>query len=101
MRRVIAACFLVLIASAAQADSCDDATAAYIGGDYPNALKLLVPLAERGEACAELRLGYMYQGGQGVEKDPEKALDFFKQAAAQGNNEAKAQAAMLEKSAGG
>ncbi|MGH9808741.1 MAG: tetratricopeptide repeat protein, partial [Terriglobia bacterium] len=57
-------------------------------GDYATALKELRPLAERGNAKAQYRLGRMYEFGQGVAVDKAQALAWLRKSAAQGNSEA-------------
>jgi TPR repeat protein len=44
----------------------EDGIAAYRSGDYATALRILRPLAEQGNAAAQLNLGSMYAHGQGV-----------------------------------
>jgi TPR repeat protein len=44
--------------------------------------------AANGNADAEERLGEIYRDGEGVEKDPAKARDWFAKSAAQGNKDA-------------
>ena len=56
--------------------------------DYAAAFKQLAPLAEHGNADAQLILGKMYMGGQGVLKDLDQAIKWFKASATQGNAEA-------------
>ncbi len=41
--------------------------------------------AQQGDAEAELRLGYLYDKGAGVTKDPAQAVELYKKAADQGN----------------
>ena len=57
---------------------------AYINGDYKRAYDILSPLAADGNPDAQKMLGIMYDYGQGVEKDPNKALDWYIKAASQG-----------------
>ena len=57
-------------------------------GDYAAALKLLVPLANRGDATAQLRLGVMNETGQGMPENQRRAVVRYRQAAEQGNAEA-------------
>ena len=45
--------------------------AAYDRADYAAALRELAPLAEKGDAAAQYRLGRMASLGQGVPRDPE------------------------------
>jgi len=59
--------------------------AAERSGDYRTALSNLVPLAESGNSLGQLRLGYYYSMGKGVEKDPSKAVGWYRKAAEQGN----------------
>ncbi len=56
--------------------------ALYNGKDYANALKLYTYLAEEeNNSDAQTSLGYMYQNGQGCQKDDAKAVEFYKKAA--------------------
>ena len=65
-----------------------DGLDAHQKGDYPLALKLLIPLANKGDATAQLRLGVMNEMGQGVPQNHKKAVMRYRQAAEQGNAEA-------------
>jgi uncharacterized protein len=60
---------------------------AYQQGDYGTALKQLTPLAQKGNAEAQVVLGTMYLKGQGVAKDPSQALKWYTSSAEQGNSE--------------
>ncbi len=51
----------------------EDGEAAYNRGDYATALRLLGPLAEQGNAGAQLHLGQMYAQGEGVAQDYKEA----------------------------
>ena len=62
--------------------------AAYDKGDYATALAEFLPLAERGDAIAQLRLGYMYEFGRGVPQNDKEAIRWFCAAAEQGNENA-------------
>jgi len=53
----------------------------YNAKDYANAMKLYTELAEENDANAQTSLGFMYQNGQGCEKDDVKAVEFYKLAA--------------------
>jgi TPR repeat protein len=53
--------------------------------DYATALKAFTPLANKGDAAAQLDLGEMYQLGLGVTKDPKQAVAWYTKSAAQGN----------------
>lgn len=76
---------LFAFAGQAMADSLSDAEDAYNAKDYPKAAKLLGPLAEKGNAYAQLNLGMMYDNGQGVPQDFKEAAKWYRLAAEQGN----------------
>ena len=57
---------------------------AYTAGDYELALKSWEPLAETGDASAQVNLGIMYNQGHGVIQDDKEAFKWFKLAAEQG-----------------
>ncbi len=58
--------------------------AAYARGDYGAALRAIRPLAEQGDARAQARLGTMYMNGEGVPKNAEEGVRWYREAAAQG-----------------
>jgi TPR repeat protein len=66
----------------------EEGIAAYQGGDYVTAWKVLRPLALRGDAEAQLKVGEMYFFGRSVAKDYPKAKFWFVRAAGQGLAEA-------------
>lgn len=57
----------------------------YENGNYREAIRYLNLLSNQGNAAAEAFLGFMYHHGYGVAQDSEKAVDFYKMAAKQGN----------------
>ena len=57
-------------------------------GDYVTALKEWKPLAEQGDALAQLNLGVMYHNGQGVPQDYKTAVKWYILSAEQGNAKA-------------
>jgi TPR repeat protein len=61
---------------------------AYERGDYAEAFRQLKPLAERGDALAQTKLGNMYYLGLGVLEDDGEAARWFSMAANQGDPEA-------------
>ena len=75
--------FLIGVSTCAKADDMDDAAAAYRNKDYANALRLVLPLADRGDAKAECLLGTMYQYGSGVPKDVAESLRLIEASANQ------------------
>lgn len=79
------ACLLLALAvtpAAVQAQA-DPARAAYDREDYANALALNAPLAERGDADAQYRMGMMARFGWGMERDPKAAARWLRRAADQ------------------
>lgn len=66
----------------------EDAEAALRRGDYASALPLYTTLAEAGDAQAMVRLGALYQKGEGVARDLPRAITYFTEAAARGNADA-------------
>ena len=62
----------------------EDGIAAHDRQDYATAQKLLRPLAEKGGALAQHKIGFMYSFGQGVQKDPVEAGKWYRKAADQG-----------------
>ena len=61
---------------------------AYSQGDYDTALQEWRSLAERGNAGAQLNLGFMYDHGYGVPQSYEEAIRWYRKAAEQGNDRA-------------
>lgn len=76
---LLAASFIAM-AGSALAGSYDDAMTAYDKGDYDTALKMLRPLAQRGDTGAQYSIGRMYAKGQGVPKDEAEAKAWFSRA---------------------
>jgi TPR repeat protein len=62
----------------ANATPLEDAEAAYTKADYPTAVALFRPLAEKGDAAAQNRMGQLYQYGQGLPRDFMEALKWFR-----------------------
>jgi len=56
----------------------------------PKDFKSLKALAEKGDAIAQYNLGVMYDEGKGVEKDEKEAVKWYRKAAEQGDDDAKA-----------
>jgi TPR repeat protein len=87
-RQLFATVTLLICASLSVGADIESGTRAYQQKDYSTALKEFAPLAEQGNAVAQLFLGRMYMMGQGVLKDPDQAVKWFKASAAQGNADA-------------
>ncbi len=62
----------------------EDVIAADERGDYAGEMQLLKPLADRGYAKAQSKLGLMYNIGKGVPQDYAQAVKWYRLAADQG-----------------
>lgn len=62
---------------------------AYVDGDFTKAHELLYPLAmyQKNDE-AQLYMGMLYFYGEGVDQDLEKAMEWWKKAMKQGNQDA-------------
>ena len=56
----------------------------YQAGQYNDALDYWMPLAEQGDANAQLNVGLMYDTGRGVDENPARALSWYLQSAEHG-----------------
>jgi uncharacterized protein len=63
----------------------EDAKRAADHGDYALEWKLLPPLANQGDAKAQVALGELYVKGEGVKPNTAKAIAWYRKAADQGN----------------
>jgi TPR repeat protein len=88
MRSLIGVIVAVLLsASSAMAGAFEDGEAAYKLKGYGTALRLFRPLAEQGDARAQVYLGWMYFYGEGVQEDVTEAAKWFSKAADEGSAE--------------
>ncbi len=62
----------------------DKAVHVYGCADYPKALNLFKPLAEKGDALSQYQVGLMIEQGQGADASYEAALPWYMKAAEQG-----------------
>jgi TPR repeat protein len=69
----------------ASAGQFENGFAAYKRGDFGTALRIWLPLAERGDAGAQNNVGYMYSRGDGVPRNFEIAASWFQKSANQGH----------------
>lgn len=86
-RLLVLACAL-LAAQASIGAPLDDALAAYEAKDYARAHGLLKPLADAGNAPAQMHIGLLYYLGQGVPENERVAVDWLTKSAGQGNLDA-------------
>jgi uncharacterized protein len=84
--RAIFFSFILLssLAAPVAAGPLEDATAALERRDLATAFRLLRPLADQGNAEAQMKLGFMYVTGEGTPQDYVEALKWFRLAADQG-----------------
>jgi TPR repeat protein len=82
---------ILLSASGAMAGAFEDGVAAYDRMDWATAIRVLRPLAERGDVKAQLLVAHMYSWGQGVPADRKEALRWYRRAAEQGDAVAEAE----------
>jgi uncharacterized protein len=80
----------------AKAGQLEDGEAAYFKHDYATAVRLLRPLADKGNAAAQNRLASIYfWGGHGVPQDPAQAALWYRKAGDQGNALAQANLGLM------
>ncbi len=65
--------------------SVKEAFAAYKAGDFKKAYDTWLPLAEAGNAEAQFRVGRLYSFGESADKDGDKAVHWYKNAASLGH----------------
>ncbi len=68
---------------------------AFNAQDYETAFAAWRPLAEKGVAEAQYGVGFMYESGWGVDRDPGEAFRWYQQAAQQGHAKAQYNLGML------
>ena len=91
---VLALC-VVLVAGLVFVNTRKDPAAIYAEGlsayekdDYAGALAKWQPLADKGHAEAQMKLGWLYKNGQGVQKNEAEAVNWYRKAAEQGYDKA-------------
>jgi TPR repeat protein len=85
---LVLGCVITQFSQAATADELTDALIRYAMHDYPRAVEMLTPLADRGDAVAQTKLGLIYTRGEGVARDDVAALGWLTRAAEQDQSEA-------------
>ncbi len=88
MRFIVAVLLALLLAVGAgvpaQADPFEQGMAQFKRGEFEAAYKLWRPLAERGDALAQLNVGNLFERGQGVTQDSAEAAQWWLKAASRG-----------------
>ena len=77
----VLALYSFLSIQSSMASNLTDAYNAYINGDFDTALRLITPLAEKGDAEAQFVLGYMYETGHVAPQNSIEAAKWFRKAA--------------------
>jgi hypothetical protein len=85
-------------ASAAAADTVGDGQRAYVHGRFEEARRIWAPLAEAGDAAAQVSLGLLFDLGQGVPEDPATAYMWYRRAADAGLAQAQFNVAVMQDS---
>jgi hypothetical protein len=85
---VLALVLGLIVADDARADALGAGNGAFARGDYNSAARLLLPLAERGNARAQAMVGFMYATGQGLPQAHDAAGYWYRLAAEQGDTTA-------------
>ncbi len=82
---LLALTFVLSFSPAVEAQDLSKGFDAWRRGDYASALRVFQPLAEQGNAEAQLNLGLMYASGKGVPRNYSSAEKWYGKAAEQGN----------------
>ena len=77
---------LLSVATLAEAASLRQGMTAFNRRDYGAASRILIPLAERGDAAAQSYLGFMFETGRGVPQNYTEAAMWYRRAAEQGDS---------------
>ena len=83
------------LAQPLQAQTLDAARNAFFSGQYAQALAVLAPAAEAGDAQAQALMGMAYENGLGVAQDSTAAQNWYQRAAQAGDAPAKVALAQL------
>lgn len=73
----------------------EEGVAAYDAGDYPLALSIWLPMAQRGDLAAQRNVAHLFRKGLGTEVDLDRALYFYERAADAGLTSAALNAGMM------
>jgi uncharacterized protein len=85
-------------AGPAAADTVRDGERAYVHRHFEEARRIWTPLAEAGDAEAQVSLGLLFDLGQGVPEDPATAYKWYRRAAEAGLAKAQFNVAVMEDS---
>jgi len=85
----------VLLATLLFSGDYEDGQKAYEAGSYKKAIELFKKADKQGHIEAIVALGIMYENGQGVQQDLDKALKLYKIGIDRGSDQAKLLSMML------
>lgn len=86
MCKVVSGIVILMFALCADvAADFDKGLRAYKNKDFATAMKEWMPLADQGDAEAQLNIGVMYASGQGVQKNEREAVRWYRSAAERGS----------------
>ncbi len=85
MRSIVFACFLSVITSVGMAQPVEEARDAYRAGNFELAFVLASAAADQGDPVAQNLLGVLFLHGDGVPRDVDRAVGYFRDAIAGGN----------------
>jgi TPR repeat protein len=91
----VAACQIGAGAGSEQQYDLSEALVHYAKLDYPTARRMLLPMADSGNAVAQETLGFMYLRGEGVPPDDVVAFRWFRLAALAGRPDAEFEAGKM------
>jgi TPR repeat protein len=80
--------FSLAASGASFAQTYEQGRAAYKEDDFKTAFAIFQPLANQGHAQAQFSLAILYDEGEGVQKDIQKAAFWYRKAAEQGHRDA-------------
>jgi len=81
-------CITFLLVLSVEAATLSDAKMAIRTQNFSKAVKILQPIAARGDQVAQYQLAVLYRNGQGVKANPKEAFRWMKKSALQGYNRA-------------
>jgi clan AA aspartic protease (TIGR02281 family) len=87
--------FMAAIGAPTFAGPLEDGRAALLNRDYATAMRLLRPMAERGERRAQFYVGWMYESGWGVRQSSGQAAAWYRKAAEQGDDSAQSSLGLM------
>ena len=95
MKKIVLAVMLLAGCTITSYAGFDEGAAAYNAGNYTQALKEFMTLAEQGNATSQYNLGVMYEYGEGVLQNYSQAVSWYRKASEQGLSSAQFNLALM------